>query len=229
MEKWLKAVKFNDQGLIPAVIQDAQSGDVLMLAYMNQGSLQKTVKTGITYFWSRSRKKLWKKGESSGHIQEVKALCLDCDADTLLIRVEQTKVACHTGRWSCFYRKLQNGRWLIQKGQAPPKDSADILDLVYQVILDRKKKPRKDSYVNLLLKGGKDRILRKIGEEAGELIIGSKNNKKSEVVSEMADLWFHSLILLGHHGIKPEALYAEFQNRFGKSGIKEKQTRKGGR
>ena len=229
-QKWLEAVKFDGKGLIPAIIQDAQSGDVLMMAYMNRQSLEKTLKTGLTHFWSRSRKKLWKKGESSGNIQQTKAICLDCDGDTLLIQVEQTRVACHTGRWSCFHRKLADRHWLILKEQPRPGEAARVLDRVYEVVLDRKKNPKKDSYVSTLLQGGRDRILKKIGEEAGELIIGSKNNRKAEIISEMADLWFHSLVLLGHHGFTPGDLYQEFQDRYGKSGLASKRTKgKGGR
>ena len=152
-----------------------------------------------------------KKGESSGNVQQVKSLFLDCDGDTLVVRVEQTRVACHTGRWTCFHRKFSKGRWLIAKDGAVEESSARILEQVYNVILDRKKNPKKDSYVSTLLKGGRDRILKKIGEEAGELIIGSKNAKKAEIIHEMADLWFHSLVLLGHHGIPPEALERFFR------------------
>jgi phosphoribosyl-ATP pyrophosphohydrolase/phosphoribosyl-AMP cyclohydrolase len=213
-------IKFDQSGLIPAIIQDVASGDVLMMAYMNRKSLEKTLKTGITHFWSRSRKRLWKKGESSGNIQRVKSIRLDCDQDTLLVRVDQTRVACHTGRWSCFHQQLSDGRWVMMQNSSDPKKNP-IFDRVYQVILDRKKHPRPDSYVSSLLKMGKDRILRKIGEESGELIIGSKNNQKAEIISEMADLWFHTLVLLGYHGITPQEIYQELEQRHGKSGLKK--------
>lgn len=219
---WLKSVKFSEPGLVPAIVQDIHSGDVLMLAYMNRESLEKTLQTGMTHFWSRSRKGLWQKGESSGNVQKVKAVCLDCDGDALLIQVEQTRVACHTGRWSCFHQRLSDGWWIVVEDSPRTAQAAHILDRVYQVILDRKENPKKDSYVGGLMKGGKDRILKKIGEEAGELIIGSKNENREEIISEMADLWFHALVLLGYHGITPEDLYGEFRKRFGKPGIKSK-------
>ena len=214
-------IKFDEAGLIPAIIQDAASGDVLMMAYMNRKSLEKTLKTGITHFWSRSRKSLWQKGESSGNIQQVKSIHLDCDQDTLLVRVDQTRVACHTGRWSCFHQQIADGRWAIVENGSRVK-KAPIFDRVYQVILDRKKHPREESYVSSLLKMGKDRILRKIGEESGELIIGSKNDQKTEIISEMADLWFHTLVLLGYHGITPQEIYQELEQRHGKSGLRKR-------
>jgi phosphoribosyl-ATP pyrophosphohydrolase/phosphoribosyl-AMP cyclohydrolase len=217
----LGVIKFDKAGLIPAIIQDAASGDVLMMAYMNRKSLEKTLKTGTTHFWSRSRKRLWQKGESSGNIQRVKSIRLDCDQDTLLVRVAQTRVACHTGRWSCFHQQLSDGRWVMMQNGSDLKKNP-IFDRVYQVILDRKKHPREDSYVSSLLKMGKDRILRKIGEESGELIIGSKNGQKAEIISEMADLWFHTLVLLGYHGITPQEIYQELEQRHGKSGLRKK-------
>ena len=230
MQRWRVAVKFDRAGLIPAIIQDTQSSNILMVAYMNRESLEKTLQTGLTHFWSRSRKRLWQKGESSGNIQRVKAIYLDCDGDALLVQVEQTRIACHTGRWSCFHRKLDGGQWRLMEDQPRPAEVSHILNKVYQVIRDRKKHPKEDSYVSSLFKGGKDRILKKIGEEAGELIISSKNNRKSEIISEMADLWFHSLVLLGHHNITPEALYQEFQKRFGKPARRSKRTQnKGGK
>ena len=225
LQKLLDTLKFDEFGLIPAIIQDATHGDVLMLAYMNRKSLEKTLKTGITHFWSRSRGRLWQKGESSGNIQRVKSVRLDCDQDALLIWVDQTRVACHTGRWSCFHRQLNNGRWVILEEPASGRSQArmaPIFDRVYQVILDRKEHPKEDSYVSSLLRMGKDRILKKIGEESGELIIGSKNNQKAEIISEMADLWFHTLVLLGHHGISPQDIYEELEGRYGKSGIRKK-------
>jgi phosphoribosyl-ATP pyrophosphohydrolase/phosphoribosyl-AMP cyclohydrolase len=218
----LGVIKFDRAGLIPAIIQDAASGDVLMMAYMNRKSLEKTLKTGITHFWSRSRKRLWQKGESSGNIQQVKSIHLDCDQDTLLVRVAQTRVACHTGQWSCFHQQLSDGQWVMMQNGSDLKKNP-IFDRVYQVILDRKKNPRQDSYVSSLLKMGKDRILRKIGEESGELIIGSKNDQKAEIISEMADLWFHTLVLLGYHGITPQEIYQELEQRHGKSGLKRSQ------
>jgi phosphoribosyl-ATP pyrophosphohydrolase/phosphoribosyl-AMP cyclohydrolase len=221
IQKLLATIKFDPSGLIPAIIQDAVSGDILMMAYMNRKSLEKTLTTGLTHFWSRSRKQLWQKGESSGNIQRVRSIYLDCDQDTLLIQVEQTHVACHTGRWSCFHQQLTDDGWMLTEEGAKEK-KAQIFDKVYQTILDRKAHPKENSYVTSLMKMGKDRILRKIGEESGELIIGSKNNQKPEIISEMADLWFHTLVLLGYHGITPQEIYQELEKRHGKSGLRKK-------
>jgi len=224
IQKLLAAIKFAPSGLIPAIIQDAVSGDILMMAYMNRKSLEKTLTTGLTHFWSRSRERLWQKGESSGNIQRVRSIYLDCDQDALLIQVDQTRVACHTGRWSCFHHQLTDGRWIIMEDGAKDRKTP-IFDRVYRTILDRKEHPKENSYVSSLMKMGKDRILRKIGEESGELIIGSKNNQKAEIIPEMADLWFHTLVLLGYHGITPQEIYKELEKRHGKSGLRKDPTR----
>ncbi|MEK6589566.1 MAG: bifunctional phosphoribosyl-AMP cyclohydrolase/phosphoribosyl-ATP diphosphatase HisIE [Nitrospinota bacterium] len=234
----IKDLKYDSNGLIPVIIQDWKGGDVLMLAYMNEEALKKTIETGYTYFWSRSRGELWKKGETSGNKQVVKEISYDCDNDTLLIKVEQKGVACHTGNRTCFYNKLTQGiiqseaKNLVGIASALPRNgevkhisiNPHIIDKVYEVILDRKRNIREGSYVSSLFKNGKDRILKKIGEEASELIIGSKNEKREEIIWEITDLWFHSLILLGYHDIAPDEIYSELQKRFGKSGMRDKQT-----
>jgi len=213
----IKNLKYDSNGLIPVIIQDWKTGDVLMLAYMNEESLNKTIETGFTHFWSRSRNKLWKKGETSGNEQIVKEINYDCDNDTLLIKAEQKGVACHTGNRSCFYSELIP--------PSPPFDKGGmggfVIDKIYEVILDRKRNLREGSYVSSLFKKGRDKILKKIGEEASEVVIGSKNDKKEEIIYEIADLWFHTLVLLGYHDISPEDIYKELQKRFGKSGIRD--------
>jgi len=213
----IKNLKYDSNGLIPVIIQDWKTGDVLMLAYMNEESLNKTIETGFTHFWSRSRNKLWKKGETSGNEQIVKEISYDCDNDTLLIKAEQKGVACHTGNRSCFYSELIP--------PSPPFDKGGmggfVIDKIYEVILDRKRNLREGSYVSSLFKKGRDKILKKIGEEASEVVIGSKNDKKEEIIYEIADLWFHTLVLLGYHDISPEDIYKELQKRFGKSGIRD--------
>ena len=220
----IKNLKYDSNGLIPAIIQDWKNGDVLMLAYMNEESLKKTIETGNTHFWSRSRNKLWKKGETSGNEQIVKEISYDCDNDTLLVKVEQKGVACHTGNRSCFYSKLTQ---VVIPSEARNLEvetfSGNVIDKIYEVILDRKRNLRESSYVSSLFKSGRDKILKKIGEEASEVVIGSKNDKKEEIIYEIADLWFHTLVLLGYHDISPEDIYKELQKRFGKSGIKDKQ------
>ena len=207
-----RGLKFNEDGLIPAIIQDHRDDAVLMMAYMNRDALEKTIRTGRAHFWSRSRKTLWRKGATSGNYLNIKEVRLDCDSDTLLVRVEPEGPACHTGQWSCFFRTVKNGAVRRFK---PSPSKALILDRIYDVILDRKRSPKRNSYVSLLLKSGRDRILKKIGEESGELIIGSKNNRASEIIWEVADLWFHTLVLMGHHNIAPADIYQELRKRFG--------------
>ena len=211
-----QSLKFNGEGLIPAIVQDARTGAVLMLAYMNRSAFSRTLRTGQSYFWSRSRQELWRKGAQSGNVQRVVSVMLDCDQDTVLLQVEQTNVACHTGRYSCFFNAVPLPRRRSGRGASSVPESAMILDRVYEVILDRKRHPKKDSYVSGLLTGGKDRILKKISEEAGELVLGSKNNRKKEIIGEAADLWFHSLVVLGFHDIPPQAIYRELAERFGR-------------
>ncbi|MBI5748458.1 MAG: bifunctional phosphoribosyl-AMP cyclohydrolase/phosphoribosyl-ATP diphosphatase HisIE [Nitrospinae bacterium] len=218
----IKNLKYDSNGLIPAIIQDWKNGDVLMLAYMNEESLNKTIDTGFTHFWSRSRNKLWKKGETSGNEQIVKEISYDCDNDTLLIKVEQKGVACHTGNRSCFYSKLNDIALALPLNDSGiASASQTVIDRVYEVIHDRKRNLREGSYVSSLFKSGRDKILKKIGEEASEVVIGSKNDKKEEIIYEVADLWFHTLVLLGYHDISPEEIYKELQKRFGKTGIRD--------
>ncbi|MFQ5455496.1 MAG: bifunctional phosphoribosyl-AMP cyclohydrolase/phosphoribosyl-ATP diphosphatase HisIE [Nitrospirota bacterium] len=216
----INGLNFDRDGLIPAIIQDYNNGRVLMMAYMNEESLKKTIETGRTHFFSRSRKRLWEKGETSGHYQVVKSIYTDCDKDTLLIEVEQHGNACHTGNMSCFYRGI------AESPPSPPftkggkggfseeKLYDSILSKVYDIIIDRKLNSKSDSYVSSLFEKGKDRILKKIGEEAGEVIIGSKNNDKENIIYEIADLWFHTMVVMGYHGITLQDIYDELGRRY---------------
>jgi phosphoribosyl-ATP pyrophosphohydrolase/phosphoribosyl-AMP cyclohydrolase len=219
--EWWREVRFDRAGLIPAVVQERGSGRVLMVACMNRESLALTITTGFTHFWSRSRKSLWKKGETSGHTQRVVALRVDCDGDALLVEVEQEGPACHTGEGSCFFRRAADGRGKQRSAVAldwvrdPAAGGQGVLDRVYAVIRDRKAHPREGSYVASLFAGGLDRILKKVGEEAGEVVIASKNGASEQIVWETADLWFHTLVALGYHEIPPEAVFAELERRFG--------------
>jgi phosphoribosyl-AMP cyclohydrolase / phosphoribosyl-ATP pyrophosphohydrolase len=212
----LDNIKFDEQGLVPAIIQDDQ-GQVLMLAYMNKESLEKTVKTGLTWFYSRSRKGLWQKGETSGNIQTVKEIFYDCDGDTLLIKVEQKGAACHTGTYSCFNRNLgeneSNVATLFDANKVYGQSVSTILHDLYNVINDRKLHPKEGSYTNFFFEHGQDKILKKVGEEAAETIIASKNMDKEEILYEMGDLWYHCLVLLAFHNISPSELLGELQNR----------------
>lgn len=215
MERQDFPLDFAGKGLLPAIIQDAASGRVLMLAYMNQDALRLTLETGETHFWSRSRQQLWRKGETSGHQQRVREIDYDCDADALLIQVEQAGVACHTGHPTCFYRRLFSAE------SVSPPSSASILDAVFEVIEQRKTHRKDDSYVCRLMEKGKEAIQKKVIEEAAEVLMSSAQGDIAGVVYETADLYFHTLVLLGYWNISPREVYAELAKRFGKSGIRE--------
>jgi phosphoribosyl-ATP pyrophosphohydrolase/phosphoribosyl-AMP cyclohydrolase len=195
---------YNEQGLVPAIVQDYLDGTVLMLAWMNRESLQKTLDTGETWFWSRSRAQLWHKGETSGHLQQVRSLRYDCDSDALLIGVEQLgDIACHTGERSCFHQ--------VEGTIAPPP--ADTLSQVYRVIGDRRDHPHPDSYTCKLFAGGDNKILKKIGEEAAEVVMACKDDDPDSIAGEVADLLYHTLVALAHHHVDLKAVYRKLQER----------------
>ena len=210
-------LKYDKDGLIPAIVQDYEDGAVLMMAFMNKLSLQKTLETGLCHYWSRSRQKLWLKGETSGHTQAVKEAYYDCDLDCLLFKVEQKTAACHTGNRSCFYTKIEaDGIRNVGEKKFNESDvysGSDIIDKLYGVIKDRKANPTEGSYVSGLFAKGKDAILKKVGEEAAEVVIASKNGSKGELVHEVADLWFHSLVALAEAGVTPSEIYGELKGR----------------
>ena len=214
----LSLLRFDAQGLIPAIAQDITTGEVLMLAYMNQEALQQTLATGIAHYWSRSRARLWQKGETSGHFQHVQDIRYDCDADTLLIRVEQIGVACHTGAHSCFFRTLSES-----PAPAPMPESTDLMSRLYGVVLERKARAPQESYVAALMARGQDQILKKVVEEAAEVVMASKDGQAPAIVHEVADLWFHTIVALGWNGIPPQHIFEELQRRFGKSGLRTRQ------
>ena len=190
-------------------MQDINTKEVLMLAYMNEDSLKKTLETGETWFWSRSRGELWHKGETSGHTQKVKSINYDCDGDALLIEVDQRGVACHTGAKSCFFNLL----YLIEETRSE-KASSDIIERLYRVIGDRKENPKKDSYTNYLFDEGLDKILKKVGEETAEVIIAAKNIDRYELIYETGDLLYHLLVLLKEKNVAPDEIFAELSRRF---------------
>lgn len=194
----LEEVKFDERGLVPVVVQDAESGQVLTLAYANREALERTLETGYSHFYSRSRQALWKKGETSGHVQEVLEVRLDCDGDAVLYRVRPRGPACHTGEVTCFPRALSD--------QAPPPPLGEVLERVYRQILERFAQQPEGSYVARLHREGLDRILKKVGEEAGEVIIAAKNADAEELAWEAADLVFHLLLVLAEAGLAPEDL-----------------------
>lgn len=183
-------IRFNEQGLVPAIVQDAHSKEVLTLAYMNEQSLQKTLETKETWFYSRSRQQLWHKGETSGNVQKVVDVRYDCDADALLILVEPKGPACHTGEYSCFHHRLND-----EKPVATPNRFA-ILSVLESLIAEREAKRPEGSYTTYLFEKGIDKIAKKVGEEAAEVIIAAKNRSKEELRWEAADLLYHLLVLL---------------------------------
>ncbi|WP_027340848.1 bifunctional phosphoribosyl-AMP cyclohydrolase/phosphoribosyl-ATP diphosphatase HisIE [Halonatronum saccharophilum] len=213
----LSNLKFDKNGLIPAIIQDAQTKEVLMMAYMNEDSLKHTIRTGRTCFWSRSRQELWCKGETSGHIQEVEEINYDCDGDTLLIKVNQTGGACHTGHRSCFYRgikKKEEAQKVFNPDEVYKKAlDGEILDELYTVIKDRKLNPKEGSYTSSLYEKGENSFLKKIGEEATEVVMAAKENDKGEIIYESADLLYHLLVALVYYGVELNDIYKELDDR----------------
>ncbi len=203
-EELMGKVKYDANGLVPAIAQDARTGVVLMQAYMNKESLGLTLETGCATYYSRSRKQLWKKGETSGHVQKVVGVSLDCDYDCVLLQVEQTGPACHTGARSCFFNAVPG-----PEAQA----NASLLYDLYDLIAGRKENPVEGSYTNYLFEKGIDKILKKIGEESAEVIIASKNEGTDELRYEAADLLYHLLVLMNEKGLSLDELFAELQKR----------------
>lgn len=198
--------KLNADGLIPAIVQDYRTGEVLMLGYMNEESYAKTIESGKMTYFSRSRQELWLKGETSGHFQYVKSLALDCDNDTILAKVHQVGAACHTGHRSCFFQKLAEKEYV----QTNP---LNILMEDYQVILERKEHPKEGSYTNYLFDKGIDKILKKCGEEATEIVIAAKNPDAEELKYEIADFLYHMMVLMAECGLDWEDITRELVNR----------------
>ena len=225
----LKELKFDSDGLIPAIVQDAENGEVLMMAWMNADAIEKTVQTGLTHFFSRSRQKMWQKGESSGHVQKVVDILFDCDADCLLVKAHQEVAACHTGQRSCFYRSLDGqevAEAVFDAGKVyGDKDSREAFDRLFGVIADRKKNPKADSYTSQLFTGGIEAVGAKVLEEAGELVEAVRDKGPVEVVSEAADLIYHAWVLLALAGASPEQVREELARREGTSGLEEKKRR----
>jgi len=221
--KKLKIEWEKNGGLIPAVIQDFETNEVLMLGYMNEEALNLTQKTGLVHYFSRSKQRIWKKGESSGHTQEVKEILIDCDNDTLLIKVKQNGVACHTGRKSCFFTNLEKSEVI---SEVEEEIEYNFIDKLYHTLLERKSADKNSSYVASLYHKGENSILKKIVEEAGEFCFAVKDDDKGEIIYEAADLVFHSLVALAYKNIHPEAILNELKRREGVSGIEEKRNRK---
>lgn len=199
----LDDIKFNENGLIPAVIQDFFTKEVLMVAFMNRESLEVTLKEGYTCFWSRSRKELWRKGETSGNKQKVVTIVSDCDNDTLLVKVIKDGPACHTGNESCFFNEIFKDDEKREFG----------IDTLYRIIKDRKDNPKEGSYTNYLFDKGIEKILKKVGEENAEVIIAAMKGSHEETVYEISDLCYHVLVLMVEQNILSAEILAELASR----------------
>jgi phosphoribosyl-AMP cyclohydrolase / phosphoribosyl-ATP pyrophosphohydrolase len=197
--------RWDRQELIPAIVQDVNTRQVLMTAFMNRESYRLTLESGQAWFWSRSRQELWHKGATSGNFLNVRAISLDCDADAILLEVEPVGPACHTNATSCFFEVVQ----ARPSGRTAAETAAELWDVVNQRLRDRPE----GSYVARLAAGGVDRFAKKVGEEATEVVIAAKNADPDELTREMADLWFHCYLLLAQAGLPPEAIWAELARR----------------
>jgi phosphoribosyl-ATP pyrophosphohydrolase/phosphoribosyl-AMP cyclohydrolase len=223
-------VAFDSRGLVPAVLQHARTAEVLMMAWMNREALRLTRETGQAHFWSRSRQTLWHKGATSGNFMNVREMRIDCDGDTLLLRVDPDGPACHTGERSCFYRRLdpdlassrrpKEGGRPVERAEGEPQpraasagEQSGILDELFAVILDRERRRPTGSYTAELLDAGEDEILKKVGEEAMEVVLAAKGQGDERMVSEVADLVYHLLVLLASRGLEPADVEAELSKR----------------
>jgi phosphoribosyl-ATP pyrophosphohydrolase/phosphoribosyl-AMP cyclohydrolase len=209
-------VTFDDRGLVPAVLQDVGTGEVLMVAWMNREALRLTRETGQAHFWSRSRETLWHKGETSGNLMNVREIRVDCDGDTLLVRVAPEGPACHTGERTCFYRRLR-GESAQVAGATPAgagtEDIGAILDELFDVLRERNRERPPGSYTTALLEAGDDEILKKVGEEAMEVMLAGKGEGDERLVYEVADLVYHLLVLLISRGLTLDDVAAELARR----------------
>jgi phosphoribosyl-ATP pyrophosphohydrolase/phosphoribosyl-AMP cyclohydrolase len=212
MKKKLTAIRYGSGGLVPAVVQERSTGRVLMLAYMNRRAVKETLESGRSVFWSRSRRQLWRKGDTSGHVQRVRSISMDCDGDTLLLQVDSAGPACHTGRVSCFFEHLKgrpsspSSKRSRAAGDAepptdPPQNAGAVLERLDAVIRSRRHARPEKSYTARLFGAGLDRILRKVGEETTEVVVAAKNRDPQPLAEEAADLLYHLLVLLEERGV----------------------------
>ena len=203
MNKFIEDIKFDENGLVPAIAQDVNTKKVLMMAYMSKDSIEKTLESGLATYYSRSRQELWTKGLSSGNTQKLMKMSYDCDGDAILLEVEQKGVACHTGEYSCFFNEVFKDESYSE---------FQIKDL-YDQIVDRKANPVEGSYTNYLFDKGIDKILKKVGEENAEVIIAAKNTDTSELQYELSDLVYHAMVLMVERGLSLEDIMEELKKR----------------
>ncbi len=210
---FIEKLRFNENGLIPAIAQDWLDGAILMLAWMNRASLEETLKTKEVHYWSRTKKQLWHKGATSGNTQKLKGIRFDCDADALLLTIEQTGIgACHKGKRSCFFNNAAEEYLQDEISQLPPMDSCSEL---FKIIAHRQSFPDHGSYTNKLLDGGDNLILKKIGEESVEFVMACKDDNAESIANEAADLLFHLQVALASHDVKWQEVLKVLENRKG--------------
>lgn len=225
IDEIIKRIDWQKQELLPVIVQDSATNEVLMMAYMNEEALKLSLQTRLAHYFSRSKQRIWKKGESSGHTQEIEKFFLDCDNDTLLIKVKQHGVACHTGRKSCFFTELETGE-SISDVEVDTTAAYGVIDTLYHTIQERKNADPSSSWTAKLFAKGENTILKKVIEEAGEFTFAYKDDDEKEIIYEAADLTYHMLVALANKNISPERIKQELQRRFGLSGIAEKKSRK---
>ena len=209
----LSAVKFGADGLVPVVTQESRSGDVLMVAYANREALDRTLSTGLAHYFSRSRGKLWQKGETSNHVQHVTEVRLDCDGDALLYRVEQTGPACHTGTRTCFSTVISGEAGKRGSGETREDPGGHVLSRLAATVADRARTKPSNSYTAQLLSGGVGKISQKVGEEAVEVVVAANSEDDDRLASEAADLLYHLLVLLQARGVPLDAVWRELESR----------------
>jgi len=225
MTNIIDKIDFEKQdGMVPVIVQEVDTNEVLMLAYMDKTALQLTLETKYAHYFSRSKQRIWKKGESSNHTQEVQSIKVDCDNDTILLLVKQNGVACHTGRKSCFFTDLESGENILNV-EVDTSSAYGVVDTLYHIIQERKNDDPSKSYTAKLLQGKQNSMLKKIVEEAGEFTFAVKDNDTEEVIYEGADLMYHCLVAMASQNISPDRIKQELARRFGMSGIEEKNSR----
>jgi len=225
MHNIIDQIDFEKQdGLIPVITQDNTTNEVLMLAYMNKEAVELTLKTNFAHYFSRSKQRIWKKGESSNHTQEIVSIRLDCDNDTLLLKINQNGVACHTGRKSCFFTDIKTGD-IKSDVEVDTTTAYGVIDTLYHTIQERKNDDPSKSYTAKLLQGNQNSMLKKIVEESGEFTFAVKDDDTQEIIYEGADLLYHTLVALASKNISPDRIKQEISRRFGLSGIDEKNSR----
>jgi len=225
MKDIVNKVDWEKSSLLPVIVQDVANNEVLMMAYMDKEALELSLSTKIAHYFSRSKQRIWKKGESSGHTQKIHSFFIDCDNDTLLIKVTQEGVACHTGRRSCFFTELESGE-VVSDVEVKSEALYGVIDTLYHTIQERKNADPKESWTAKLLSKGENTILKKVVEEAGEYCFAHKDNDEDEMVYEAADLTYHMLVALASKNISPDRIKQELARRFNMSGIAEKNSRK---